>query len=377
MSVFAGKKIVFVVNVDWYFCLHWQDRALSLKKAGAEVVVVSRNTSTKHFKHLETVGIRAVDWACSRKRTAYFSHIVDFFSLVKTLVKLRPDLICSVTVKPSVLSAVYSSIMGIPQFVAICGLGALSASKAKSRTNRFIFTLMGWLFRGNRLVYVENEADKKCLVSKAGVEVDNILISPGAGVDVAMFSPSASSARKAPFKVAHIARFLKSKGLCDAYMAVSELAKRNEIRLIVAGIEEPENDDCIEKEVLEKIAATDFVDWRGHSTEVDKLLRQADVLLYPSSYGEGLPRILLEAAATGKPVVTYDVAGSSRAVVHGLNGYVHRVGDIEGLVDSLSRLMQDDARRESMGAAGRALVIKEFSNAVALENFSRAVGRLF
>ena len=88
---------------------------------------------------------------------------------------------------------------------------------------------------------------------------------------------------------------------------------------------------------------------------------EAHIVCLPSSYGEGLPKALLEAASCGRPIVTYDVPGCREVVEHGKNGLLVPLKDTERLVEAIIELVNDPALRKRMGAAGRRKVLAAFS----------------
>ncbi|HYM74080.1 MAG TPA: glycosyltransferase, partial [Stellaceae bacterium] len=102
----------------------------------------------------------------------------------------------------------------------------------------------------------------------------------------------------------------------------------------------------------------------GHVEDVRAVWARAAIAVLPSSYGEGVPRSLLEAAACGRPIIASDMPGCREVVVPGETGLLVPVHDVGGLGAAIAMLMGDPALRRRMGEAGRARIAGEFAEAV-------------
>jgi glycosyltransferase involved in cell wall biosynthesis len=102
------------------------------------------------------------------------------------------------------------------------------------------------------------------------------------------------------------------------------------------------------------------VEWWGYHADMPKVFRQAHIVCLPSYYGEGVPMSLLEAASTGLPIVTTDVAGCREVVKDGDNGFLIPLRDWVALANALVRLLSDSELRKRMGARGRERAVSEF-----------------
>ena len=112
---------------------------------------------------------------------------------------------------------------------------------------------------------------------------------------------------------------------------------------------------------LEQWQAEGVIEWLGHRDDIPELWRSSHIGVLPSYYREGVPRSLLEAAACGRAIVTTDMPGCREIVEHGVTGLLVAPRDPVGLADAIERLIRDPDLRARMGAAGRALVEREFS----------------
>lgn len=201
----------------------------------------------------------------------------------------------------------------------------------------------------HRLVF-SNHDDREVFRAKGLAAGDRSPIIPVPGVDLAAFSPSPEPARG--FRVVLAARMLRSKGVGEFAEAAGLVAARGgPAEFILAGDRDPENPDCLPESRLRAWAAAG-VDRRGAVADMPGLLASSHVVCLPSYYREGFPRVLAEAMACGRPVITTDAPGCRDAVRLGA-GLAVPGRDAGALAEAILRLRADPALRRALGAAGR------------------------
>jgi glycosyltransferase involved in cell wall biosynthesis len=131
----------------------------------------------------------------------------------------------------------------------------------------------------------------------------------------------------------------------------------------LAGAIDPENRDAHTIEEITGWVAEGLVEWNGPVEDVPALWRASHIAVYPSVYGEGIPKTLLEAASCGKPIVTTDMPGCRETVSDGITGFLVPPDDADAVVQCLRRLIEDPALRRRMGLAARAKALAEFADA--------------
>jgi glycosyltransferase involved in cell wall biosynthesis len=162
-----------------------------------------------------------------------------------------------------------------------------------------------------------------------------------------------------------VARMLRSKGVLDAASAVRMLRARGlPVELLLAGATDPDNRDSLTCEELEALTAEPGVRWLGPVEDVRDVWQRAAIAVLPSTYGEGLPKALLEAAACGRPIVATDMPGCREIVRPAKTGLLVSPGDIGALAEAIAAMAGDPARRLAMGRAARALAEREFGDAL-------------
>ena len=371
------RKLFFFINVDWYYELHWQERILSAMTDGFEVHVcmaTEPGADQKADRPSLFEGREVVyhDIPMHRTSAGITSNLKAFLAVRRLLREIEPDLIHTVTIKPNLLGGILARWSRRPILLTLPGLGTVfSETSTKNRLLKaLILALYRWIAGNPRAALVfENEADRTLFRSEGVLPPGGGYLSPGSGVDTERFRPSARSAPTPPLTVLFAARLLNQKGLDDLVAAAERRrAAGQEIRLLVAGIQDPSAPDAIDMRVIEEWHAAGRIEWLGRVGEMESLFRQAHVVALPTKYGEGIPRILIEAAACGLPVLTTDVGGCREFVLNGTTGRTVAPGDIGALAAALKE-MQDDSLREAMGRAARARVEASYSRSHVIDTF--------
>jgi glycosyltransferase involved in cell wall biosynthesis len=186
----------------------------------------------------------------------------------------------------------------------------------------------------------------------------------GSGVDIDHFAPLPEPAGGI-VTVALVSRMLRDKGVLEAAAAIRRLRARGlNIELLLAGPTDPDNANSLTVEGLRLLAAEPGIEWLGAVADVRTVWRRAAIAVLPSTYGEGVPKALLEAAACGRPLIAADVPGAREAIRPGMTGLLVPPHDIEALAEAIAALAADPQRRARMGQAGRQLVERHFADGI-------------
>lgn len=359
MTVVARPKLLFFVNEDWYFCLHRMPFALAARDAGFDVAVLARELA--HGDVIRNAGLRLIPLALERRSRNPATELATLREVIALYRAERPDLVQHVTVKPILYGSIAARLAGISRVVnTFAGLGYLFiSSDTGARVLRpVVEALFRWALRRTRVI-VENSDDRAFLAGQAIADAAQISVVGGTGVDCADFAPQ-PFLDGAPLTVLP-SRLLWDKGVGEFVAAARTLRGQGvKARFALVGDTDPGNPSAIPRATLEQWAHEGVVEWWGWRDDMQEVLRQAHIVCLPS-YREGLPRALLEAGATGRPVVTTDAPGCREIVRDGDNGLLVPVRNAPALADALKRLIDDPALRAKMGARGRARVEREFS----------------
>ncbi len=357
----AKPRLLFLVSEDWYFCSHRLALAIDSLAAGYDVVVVTRVRD--HGEIIRRAGLRLIHCEISRRGINPLSEALSVLKLARIYAKERPLIVHHVAFKPIVLGSLAARLSRVPHIVnAVAGLGyVFTSEKLKARLLR---PFLRWMLRNlmcqpNSHTIFQNPDDQATII-EWGINRNNCLLVRGTGVDLEEFSATAE-VPDTP-KVLLAARMLWDKGVGTFVEAVAILRSRKlDFRAILVGRPDSGNPASIPETQLRQWHENGAIEWWGHVEGMPTVLSGCHVVCLPSSYGEGIPKVLIEAAACARPIVASDVSGCREIVKHEINGFLVPPRNAGALADALQCLIEDPALREKFGTAGRLFTEKEFS----------------
>jgi glycosyltransferase involved in cell wall biosynthesis len=355
------SKLLFFIAEDWYFCSHRLPLAREAIKAGFDVTLLTHVTS--HADVIRSAGIKLIPLAMKRSSINPILELAIIVQVIRSYRSVQPDIVHNVAMKPVLYGSIAALITGIPCVVnALAGMGYLFISETlKARILRTgVKRLFSFLLNRNKSrLILQNLDDAGLFVKNCIVEKERIRIIRGSGVDVSLFVPSAEP--PLPVTVILPARMLEDKGVKEFVEAAEILGKEGiDARFVLVGASDTENPTAISEQQLRHWQQKGTVEWWGHRSDMPAVFEQAHIVCLPS-YREGLPKVLLEAAASGRPIVTTDVPGCREVVKEGSNGLLVPVKDSNALAAALRKLIENKELRKQMGAKGREIVLNEFS----------------
>lgn len=357
----ARPSLLYLVTEDWYFWKHRGHLARAARDAGFRVMVAA--APGKFVKNIEDEGFEYYPLSLERKSVNPLGQARVLLRLTILYRSLRPDIVHHVAVKPILYGAVAARLAGIKRRVnALTGLGyVFTANGLKRRLLRAFVSAWYRLAlggQGARNVF-QNPDDMGLFISSGLTGQDHSVLIRGAGVDIERFSPSEEPS--GPPKIVLAARMLRDKGVLELFKAAEILAARGlDFKVVLAGLPDEHNPTAIPEATLRSWNDRGYVDWSGHVEDMAGLLGDSHIACLPS-HREGLPLFLLEAAASGRPIIATDVPGCREIVLHEKTGLLVPPRDPEALANALERLMRDADLRKRMGRAGRELAVSEFS----------------
>lgn len=354
-------KLLLVVNDAGFFLSHRLPVAEAARAAGFDVGIATAPSSA--VARIHALGFPHHPLPLSRSGSNPLAELRSLWSLIRLYRRLRPDVVHHVTIKPVLYGGLAARLTGIPaQVSAISGLGYLYArSNALSLRRLLVRGLYRLALRHkNGRVIFQNPDDRDVLKPTAlgGRDVDVMI--RGSGVDLEVFTPRPEPAGRPVVLMA--SRLLWQKGVGRFVEAARALRARGmAARFVLVGAPDGGNPDSVPLAALEGWQREGVIEWLGYRTDIPELFQQAHIIVFPSSYGEGVPKVLLEAAASGRPIVTTDAAGCREVVGDGEHGFLVPPGDVAGLAARIERLIEDPQLRRAMGARARARAEAEFS----------------
>jgi len=354
------KKLLFVVNVPWFFLSHRLPIAIAAKESGYEVHLAT--SAGRELEKIREKGIFVHEIHFTRSSSMPLAEIKILVSLYKLYKNLQPDIVHHVTIKPVLYGSFIAGITKVPHIInAISGLGFVFIAEGFIAKIRCLLVKAAYrhVFRKNNIIAIfQNPDDKEQFVNEGMLIESQTVLIRGSGVDVSKIrvvdEPSGIPT------IVLVARMLWDKGIGEFVDAANLLKSRgvNAHFKLVGGIDKG-NPKAIDKEQIDLWCKEGFVEWRGHSDSIEEVISGANIVCLPS-YREGLPKVLIEAAACGRAVVTTDVPGCRYAIEPNVTGLLVPAYDVKSLAEAVASLISDDTLRRQMGMAGRLLAEEEF-----------------
>lgn len=357
------KKLIFIVNVDWFFVSHRLPIALKAIADGYEVHLICAITDKD--KYLKSLGVIVHPFAFSRSGKKIIRELACIYRLYRLLKCLDPDLIHLITIKPVLYGGMAARLAHVPAVVsAISGLGFLFVERkgVKAGLLRYFafFLYRIALGHSNQRIIFQNPADMNAFIGTGGVPQEKARIIRGSGVALDDY-PMRPESSGGAVVVIMASRLLKDKGVCEFVEAARIVkSKRTDVHFKLIGEPDFGNPASVTVEQVKSWQAEGLVDCLGFRRDIATLFSQAHIIILPS-YREGLPKVLIEAAACGRAVITTDVPGCRDAIEPDVSGLLVPPRDAVALAQAIERLLQEDVLRRQMGQAGRELAEREFS----------------
>jgi glycosyltransferase involved in cell wall biosynthesis len=354
------KKLLFVVNVDWFFLSHRLPIALAAQNAGFEVHIATGITDKLDV--LRSHDLKVHPLGLVREGVGVLNAIRTLFDLRYIVKRVQPDVMHLVTIKPVLLGGLVARWMRVPALVsAVSGLGyVFTATGLKAGVRRFVVSrAYAWAFgHHNQTVIFQNPDDRDILTAAVGLPEEKVAMIRGSGVDLAQFTlvPEPIGVPVVVFP----ARLLADKGVFEFVAAAVVLRTKGvPARFVLAGLLDAANPTSVSQAQLDAWSADGVIENWGYCADMPLVMASAHLVVLPS-YREGLPKALIEAAACGRAVVTTNVPGCRDAIEPGVTGVLVPVRDSVALAQAIEQLLTDVEQREAMGLAGRCLAEKEF-----------------
>jgi glycosyltransferase involved in cell wall biosynthesis len=357
------SKILFVVTEDWYFYSHRLPLAVAAKEAGHDVAVATRSAS--HSALIEQAGVRVIP--LRRLSRSSLNPIRELAALLELLVlywRERPDVVHHVALKPVIYGSITARLIGVSARVnALGGLGfVFSSEKFLARILRPILIRAFQIIcnaERSRLI-LQNQDDATLVTEQAGVNPSHVRLIRSAGVNLKQYfvQPLAPG-----IPIAMLAsRMLWDKGVGEFVEAAALLRKQGvTARFVLVGDSDIENPSSVSRQQLQEWHDAGVVEWWGYRNDMPEVLSQARIVCLPSYYGEGVPKILIEAMACARPIITTDMPGCRDLVRSNVNGVLVAPRNADDLALALKTLLPDLSTCQRMGEEGRKIAEEDYA----------------
>jgi glycosyltransferase involved in cell wall biosynthesis len=353
-------KILFLVNVDWFFLSHRLPVAIAAAERGFEVHVATTITDKAHI--IEESGFILHEVGISRGKTNLLSNLRTFLDIIKILRTVQPKIVHLVTIKPILLGGIAARLVNVQGVIAaISGLGYIFIDQGFFASCRRFFVRALYKFslsHKNLKIICQNLSDLDEMQRTTKLPDSTFSIIDGSGVSLNKFQYSPDT-HKIP-QIMMASRMLKDKGVIEFAYAASILKKNNiAANFILVGEPDPDNPSSVSRSQIQDWEQKGILEYWGHKDNMEDVLSQASIVVLPS-YREGFPKVLIEAAACGRAIVTTDVAGCRDAIYNGVTGVLVPVKDGPALAEAISTLVKKPETYIKMGIEGRKMAEERF-----------------
>jgi N,N'-diacetylbacillosaminyl-diphospho-undecaprenol alpha-1,3-N-acetylgalactosaminyltransferase len=358
-------RVALIQNSDFGLWHFHRSLVTSLRSAGAEVWTIT--PAGPFIEKIEALGAHHISVPMARYVDPRADAVL-FIRLVRIFREVRPDVVHTITIKPNTIGVFAASFAGVPRIVSqVPGLGyAFDARGLRSRIIpeivKFLYRLA---FRRVARAWFLNPDDYEEFVKEKLIDPAKGVVIRSCGVNLSDYapaepgSPDPGQLRRElgipdEWRVVLMAgRMIWSKGVREFAEAAGVMGRRGEpVIFLLAGSLEFECPDPVPEEYLKSHESPHFR-WLGFRPDISRLLQLADIVVLPSFYREGVPRILLEALATGKPIITTETPGCREVVEPGRNGFFVPARDVPALVKALEVLLGDAGLLAAFGEYSR------------------------
>lgn len=375
------KTMLFVVTEDWYFLSHRLPMARAARDSGYRVAVACRVTDDG--ASIESLGFDL--FPLRRMKRGALNLRQDLGAVIELGNLIRrndPDVVHLVSLKPIVLG-MSAQLRRRPTICTFTGLGSTLGSQHRSRpptSLAMIRAIRALRRRIKPLAVVQNRDDRRVVRDEFCFPTQDITLVPGSGVDPNTYHPGSrhdqpdASVERNGLTFAFVGRLLRDKGVLEyAQAAARAIEQAPSCRFLVIGDADNGSPNSLTVTELAELRSSTPVVFLGRRSDVAEILRECDVVVLPSSYGEGVPKSLLEGAASGLAMIATDVPGCRDLVRDGVNGLLVPPNDVGALANAMRTLADDLALTQRLGQQGRADVVASFSD----EQIMNQMGHLY
>ncbi len=350
------KKILFIVTEDWYFISHRLKLAKFLVNKGFKVFVCCKDTGK--IEDIKKNGIMHLNLSIDRNSLSIFQFLKESLCIIKVVRSLRPDIVHLISMRP-IISGILATLFVKSKFCAtFTGMGFLFIKKnfKINFLRRLIINYLKFFLMFKNLSFiVQNKDDEAFFKRQFRYKKKFLHVIKGSGIDTTYYKFYPEIIKK-KVRVAYAGRILKDKGILSLIEAF-KLAKKKyaNLSLYIAGSLDEKNPSNISKKYFEKLIDFEGIFYLGNIKNMKKFWQQSNIAILMSKR-EGLPLSLLEAAATGRAIISSDVTGSREIAIDKYNAINVKEGNVLECTEAILKLTKNNILRKKYGKNSRKLV---------------------
>lgn len=288
---------------------------------------------------------------------------------LKLIQKIKPDVVLTYTIKPNIYGSLCCRCKRIPYIVNITGLG--SAFEEDGLLRKLVVFLYKIALKRASCVFFQN-AKNKDIFEGFGIKGRKVRLVPGSGVNLDRHVFEEYPSKDEPVKLVFVGRIMKEKGIDELLYAAKKI-KQEFPKVIFQLIGSYEEDY---KEMVEELQQDSIVEFIGYQKIIHPFYKEASAAVIPS-YHEGMSNVVLETAATGRPVLASDIPGCREGFEDGITGIGFIPRDKEGFYEAVKRFLNlSYEERKEMGKNARKKMEQEFDRKIVVESYMEEINRV-
>lgn len=344
-------KFLIITNHSYMLWQFRRELITDLQKYGDIVISMP---FTGHEDDFKKIGCKCINTEINRRGINPITDLRLYITYRKILKAEKPNMVITYSIKPNIYGGFSCLTKGIPYCVNVQGLGTAFQNPKIA----IIVTLMYKVaLKKAHTVFFENQADADEFISRNIVSIKQQKVLNGAGVNLNFFQEQPYPTENNGIHFLFLGRIMREKGVDELFDVARKLKKKYGSRIIfdLVGFFEESYKSQVESLVQEGIVV-----FHGFQSDPRPFYKNAHCIVLPS-YHEGMSNVLLEAAATGRAIITSDIPGCRETVNNGINGFLCQKMSVDSLRDAIECFMgKDFASRREMGTAGRQRMIELF-----------------
>lgn len=320
-----------------------------------------------HEEDFQALGLRCIETDIDRRGINPATDLKLFHTYLRLLKEEKPDLVITYSIKPNIYGGLACRIAGVPYCANVQGLGTAFQRKGLAQ---FVTVLYKLALGKARTVFFENRENAEEFCRRGILSAEKETILPGAGINLERYSYVPYPENKAVHFL-YLGRIMKEKGMDELFAAMRRLREKFGAGMVldIVGF----FDDEGYKAQVDQLVAEGIAVYHGFQSDPLPYYTAADCVVLPS-YHEGMSNVLLEAAATGRPVITSDIPGCREAVEDGKTGLLCKARDCASLYEQMARMAETSpAERQAMGQAAHEKMLREFDKRLVVEKTMSAL----